>query len=159
MSEAADTVILFKAYKRNPMRSERLCSLGRYLQNKPKDALDTYSAQWLERSLDDSAIRRVSLPESYLCADACLILLSNVTSGLVVYPNIIKRRIDAELPFVSLPKYHPGSNSTGGSHTRRRQMATENIIMACVHKGLSRQDTHEYIRQQLSTPSPSHAVP
>ena len=112
------------AYKRNPMRSERLCSLGRYLQNKPKDALDTYAAQWLERSLDDSAIRRIALPESYLCADACLILLQNITTGLVVYPNVINRRIQAELPF----------------------MATENIIMACCANGLSRQATHEKIR-------------
>lgn len=84
------------------MRSERLCSLGRYLRNKPKEALDTYSAQWLERSLDDSAIRRISIPESYLCADACLILLLNVSNGLVVYEEVIKRRIEAELPFVSV---------------------------------------------------------
>ena len=83
------------------MRSERLCSLGRYLGNKSKDALDTYSAQWLERSLDDSAIRRISIPESYLCADACLILLLNVSNGLVVYEEVIKRRIQDELPFVS----------------------------------------------------------
>lgn len=83
------------------MRSERLCSLGRYLRNKSKDALDTYSAQWLERSLDDSAIRRISIPESYLCADACLILLINVSNGLVVYEQVIKRRILDELPFVS----------------------------------------------------------
>ncbi|KAL3474385.1 Cullin repeat-like-containing domain protein [Aspergillus californicus] len=100
------------AYKRNPMRSERLCSLGRHLQNLPKDALDTYSAQWFERSLDDSAIRRISIPELYLCADACLILLNNVTSGFVVYPEVIKRH----------------------------------VIMACVSKGLSRQDAHEEIR-------------
>lgn len=83
------------------MRSERLCSLGRYLRNKSKDALDTYAAQWLERSLDDSAIRRISIPESYLCADACLILLLNVSNGLVVYKEVIKRRIEDELPFVS----------------------------------------------------------
>ncbi|KAE8350096.1 Cullin repeat-like-containing domain protein [Aspergillus coremiiformis] len=100
------------AYKRNPMRSERLCSLGRHLQNLPKDALDTYSAQWFERSLDDSAIRRISIPELYLSADACLILLNNVTSGFVVYPEVIKRH----------------------------------VIMACVKKGLSRQDAHEEIR-------------
>ncbi|KAI9680632.1 MAG: adenylosuccinase ade13 [Caeruleum heppii] len=112
------------AYKRNPMRSERLCSLGRHLQNLPKDALDTYSAQWFERSLDDSAIRRISIPESYLCADACLILLDNISSGFVVYPEVIKRRIHEELPF----------------------MATENIIMDCVAHGLSRQDAHEEIR-------------
>lgn len=66
------------AYKRNPMRSERLCSLGRKLQNLPKDAIDTYAHQWFERSLDDSAIRRISIPETYLCADACLIILDNV---------------------------------------------------------------------------------
>ncbi|CAG8022803.1 unnamed protein product [Penicillium salamii] len=112
------------AYKRNPMRSERLCSLGRHLQNLPKDGLDTYSAQWFERSLDDSAIRRISIPELYLTADACLILLNNVSSGFVVYPEVIKRRVNDELPF----------------------MATENIIMACVAKGLSRQDAHEEIR-------------
>lgn len=106
------------------MRSERLCSLGRHLQNLPKDALDTYSAQWFERSLDDSAIRRISIPELYLSADACLILLNNVTSGFVVYPEVIRRHVNDELPF----------------------MATENIIMACVKKGLSRQDAHEEIR-------------
>lgn len=106
------------------MRSERLCSLGRYLQNKPKDVIDTYAAQWLERSLDDSAIRRVSIPEAYLCADACMILLQNISNGLVVYPQVIRRRVDAELPF----------------------MATENIIMALVEKGVSRQDAHEEIR-------------
>ncbi|OGM45464.1 exocyst complex protein EXO70 [Aspergillus bombycis] len=89
------------AYKRNPMRSERLCSLGRHLQNLPKDALDTYSAQWFERSLDDSAIRRISIPELYLSADACLILLNNVTSGFVVYPEVIKRRVNDELPFMA----------------------------------------------------------
>ena len=86
------------------MRSERLCSLGRYLQNKPKDALDTYAAQWLERSLDDSAIRRVSIPESFLCADACLMILSNVSDGFVVYKEVVKRRIQEELPFVSFEK-------------------------------------------------------
>lgn len=75
----------WQAYKRNPMRSERLCSLGRHLQNLPKDALDTYSAQWFERSLDDSAIRRISIPELYLSADACLILLS--ASGRVPEKN------------------------------------------------------------------------
>lgn len=90
-----------QAYKRNPMRAERLCSLGRYLRNKPKEALDTYSAQWFEMTLDDSAIRRITIPETFLCADACLILLLNITNGLVVYEEVIKRRIKAELPFVS----------------------------------------------------------
>ncbi|KAK6433852.1 adenylosuccinase ade13 [Oleoguttula sp. CCFEE 5521] len=112
------------AYKRNPMRSERLCSLGRKLRNFGGDAEQTYAAQWLERSLDDSAIRRISLPESFLCADACLQLLNNISSGMVVYPAVIQRRINAELPF----------------------MATENIIMALVEKGVSRQEAHEQIR-------------
>ncbi|KAK5136694.1 adenylosuccinase ade13 [Meristemomyces frigidus] len=112
------------AYKRNPMRSERMCSLGRTLANMSGAAEQTYKSQWLERSLDDSAIRRITLPESFLCADACLILLNNISSGLVVNPAVIKQRIDLELPF----------------------MATENVIMAMVERGYSRQDTHEEIR-------------
>lgn len=112
------------AYKRNPMRSERLCSLGRKLRNLSADASATYAAQWMERTLDDSAIRRMCLPQSFLCADASLILLNNIASGLVVYPAVINKRVQAELPF----------------------MATENIIMALVKKGVSRQDAHEEIR-------------
>jgi adenylosuccinate lyase len=112
------------AWKRNPMRSERLCSLGRKLQHFPQDALHTYSAQWLERSLDDSAIRRISLPEGYLCADACLILLNNVAAGLVVYPAVIAKELAEELPF----------------------FGTEKIINALVRKGGSRQEAHEEIR-------------
>ena len=107
------------------MRSERICSLGRHLANLNKDAADTYAAQWFERTLDDSAIRRLYLPDLYLTADSLLILLNNVSSGLVVYPAVIQKRIGAELPF----------------------MATENIIMSLVHKGKSRQDAHEKIRQ------------
>merc|ERR1711977_291327 len=112
------------AYKRNPMRSERLCSLGRNLSNISGAAEQTYKSQWLERSLDDSAIRRITLPESFLCADACMILLNNISSGLVINKAIIKQRIDLELPF----------------------MATENVIMRMVEKGASRQETHEQIR-------------
>ncbi|KAL1612492.1 adenylosuccinase ade13 [Paraconiothyrium brasiliense] len=112
------------AYKRNPMRSERLCSLGRKLRNLNADASATYAAQWMERTLDDSAIRRMALPQSFLSADASLILLNNIASGLVVYPAMIRKRVDAELPF----------------------MATENVIMALVKKGVSRQDAHEEIR-------------
>jgi len=112
------------AYKRNPMRSERLCSLGRHLQTLPQNALHTYSAQWFERSLDDSANRRITLPEAFLSADACLILLDNISNGLVVYPKVIASRVQQELPF----------------------MATENIIMALSKKGVSRQDAHEEIR-------------
>lgn len=112
------------AYKRNPMRSERFCGLGRKLANIPVDTSDTYAAQWFERSLDDSAIRRMNLPEMYLLADALMIVLDNVCSGLVVYPAVIGKRIGEELPF----------------------MATENFIMALVAKGVSRQDAHEHIR-------------
>ncbi|KAF8457679.1 L-Aspartase-like protein [Terfezia claveryi] len=112
------------AYKRNPMRSERISSLGRHLANLNKNAADTYAAQWFERTLDDSAIRRITIPEAYLTADIILTTLDNVVSGFVVYPAVISRRINQELPF----------------------MATENIIMRIVAKGGSRQDAHERIR-------------
>lgn len=112
------------AYKRNPMRSERLCSLGRHLANLSKDALDTYAAQWFERTLDDSAIRRIDIPSSFLTADICLRIMDNIFAGLVVYPAVINRRIQQELPF----------------------MATENFIMRIVALGGSRQDAHEHIR-------------
>lgn len=112
------------AYKRNPMRSERMTSLGRHLANITNDLNSTYSSQWMERTLDDSAVRRINIPEMYLTADALLILMNNIFSGLVVYPKRIETRIQEELPF----------------------MATENIIMALVKKGLSRQDAHEEIR-------------
>ncbi|KAG0136127.1 L-Aspartase-like protein [Tuber indicum] len=112
------------AYKRNPMRSERMCSLGRHLANLCKDALDTYSQQWFERTLDDSAIRRIDIPHAFLTTDVLLRILDNVVSGLVVYPAVIARRIREELPL----------------------MATENFIMRMVALGASRQDTHEAIR-------------
>jgi len=112
------------AYKRNPMRSERLCSLGRMIRNQSANAEQTYAAQWLERTLDDSAVRRISIPEAFLGADGCLILLNNVASGMVVNEAIIVQRLEQELPF----------------------MATENIIMAMVELGYSRQETHEHIR-------------
>lgn len=112
------------AYKRNPMRSERMCSLGRKLASLNSSTGATYAHQWFERSLDDSAIRRIDIPEMFLIADALLRLLDNVTSGLVVYPAVIRSRIQAELPF----------------------MATENIIMRLVAKGQSRQEAHEQIR-------------
>ncbi|KAJ9667021.1 adenylosuccinase ade13 [Coniosporium apollinis] len=112
------------AYKRNPMRSERLCSLGRHLTTLPLGAAGTYASQWFERTLDDSAIRRITLPELFLTADACLILLNNISSGFVVYPAVIAKRVKEELPF----------------------MATENIIMRIVSKGGSRQEAHEQIR-------------
>lgn len=112
------------AYKRNPMRCERVCSLARHLGGLLNDAIQTSSVQWFERTLDDSAIRRISLPSAFLTVDILLSTMLNITSGLVVYPKVIERRIMAELPF----------------------MATENIIMAMVEKGGSRQDCHEEIR-------------
>ncbi|KAL4658109.1 adenylosuccinate lyase isoform X4 [Arapaima gigas] len=111
-------------YKRNPMRAERCCSLSRHLVALLSDPLQTASVQWLERTLDDSANRRISLAESFLTADIVLSTLQNVTEGLVVYPKVIERHIRHELPF----------------------MATENIIMAMVKAGGNRQDCHEKIR-------------
>ncbi|KAJ1987055.1 adenylosuccinase ade13 [Dimargaris cristalligena] len=112
------------AYKRNPMRCERICSLARHIMALASDALNTNSVQWLERTLDDSANRRISLPEAFLTTDIVLSVLQNVSDGLVVYPKVIERRIQQELPF----------------------MATENIIMAMVKKGGDRQVCHEHIR-------------
>ncbi|KAJ1980557.1 adenylosuccinase ade13 [Dimargaris xerosporica] len=112
------------AYKRNPMRCERICSLARHLIALSSDAYHTTSVQWLERTLDDSANRRISLPEAFLTADIVLSVLQNVFDGIVVYPKVIERRIKQELPF----------------------MATENIIMAMVKKGGDRQVCHEHIR-------------
>ena len=109
---------------RNPMRCERVCSLARHLGGLFNDAVQTASVQWFERTLDDSAIRRISLPSAFLTVDILLSTMLNITSGLVVYPKVIERRINSELPF----------------------MATENIIMAMVEKGGSRQDCHEEIR-------------
>lgn len=106
------------------MRSERLCSLSRELMGYPASAMNTLATQWLERTLDDSAARRIYLPEAMLACDGCLILLLNITDGLAVYPAVIQRNLDAELPF----------------------MATENIIVALTEKGVSRQDAHEEIR-------------
>ncbi len=112
------------AYKRNPMRSERIYSLARELMAKPASFAATFSDQWMERTLDDSAIRRMNIPEMFLLADAILISLDNVTSGLVVYPRRVHARVQEELPF----------------------MITESIIMKLVAKGVSRQDAHEHIR-------------
>ena len=112
------------AYKRNPMRAERACSLGRHLIGLSQEVLNTHAVQWMERTLDDSAVRRIAIPEAFLAADAVLGILQNVCEGLVVHPEVIRRHIDEELPF----------------------MATENIIMAMVEAGESRQEVHEKIR-------------
>ncbi|XP_044156801.1 adenylosuccinate lyase [Bufo gargarizans] len=111
-------------YKRNPMRSERCCSLARHLMTLIMNPLQTASVQWFERTLDDSANRRICLAEAFLTADIILSTLQNVSEGLVVYPKVIERRIRQELPF----------------------MATENVIMAMVKSGGNRQDCHERIR-------------
>lgn len=112
------------AYKRNPMRSERMGSLCRYVISLPVNAAVTASTQWFERTLDDSANRRLVLPQGFLSVDAILNLYLNIVSGLVVYENVIKSRIAAELPF----------------------MATETILMEAVKRGGDRQDLHERIR-------------
>ncbi|KAG6853423.1 hypothetical protein C0991_004536 [Blastosporella zonata] len=112
------------AYKRNPMRCERVCSLSRHLMVLHQNALMTSAVQWFERTLDDSANRRITLPEAFLTADIVLSTLQNVSEGLVVYPMVIARRISQELPF----------------------MATENVIMAIVKAGGDRQEAHEHIR-------------
>ncbi|HLP41867.1 MAG TPA: lyase family protein, partial [Fibrobacteria bacterium] len=113
------------AYKRNPMRSERIGSLARYVEALANSTAFTASTQWFERTLDDSANKRLAVPQAFLAMDAMLILAENVASGLVVYPRIIERHVLAELPF----------------------MATENILMAGVKKGGNRQDLHEAIRK------------
>ncbi len=113
------------AYKRNPMRCERICSLSRYLMADAMNAPMTASTQWLERTLDDSANRRISLPEGFLCADAVLRLVQNVTTGLRVNEKVVDRAVREYLPF----------------------LATENIVMEAVKRGGNRQELHERIRQ------------
>ena len=113
------------AYKRNPMRSERICSLARYVIVDAVNPAITSSTQWFERTLDDSANKRISVAEAFLTVDAILNIYMNVASGLVVYPKVINKRIMSELPF----------------------MATENIMMDAVKNGGDRQELHERIRK------------
>lgn len=113
------------AYKRNPMRCERICSLSRYLMADAMNAPMTASVQWMERTLDDSANRRISLPEGFLCADAILRLMQNVTRGLHVNEKIVDRTVREYLPFI----------------------ATENLLMEAVKRGGDRQQLHEVIRR------------
>ncbi len=113
------------AYKRNPMRSERITSLARYIIADTMNPAMTAGTQWLERTLDDSANRRISIPEAFLAADGILTLYINVIKGLTVYPKVIEKHLMEELPF----------------------MATENILMYCVKKGGDRQTLHEAIRR------------
>lgn len=113
------------AYKRNPMRSERICSLARYLMCDAVNAPMTASTQWLERTLDDSANRRISMPEGFLCADAIVRLAQNVTNGLHVNEKIVEKTVREYLPFIT----------------------TENLMMEGVKRGGNRQELHEIIRK------------
>jgi adenylosuccinate lyase len=112
------------AYKRNPMRSERIASLSRYVMIDALNPAITSATQWFERTLDDSANKRLSIPEGFLAIDGILDLCLNVVDGLVVYPKVIEKRLKSELPF----------------------MATENIMMDAVKAGGDRQELHEKIR-------------
>jgi adenylosuccinate lyase len=112
-------------YKRNPMRSERICALSRHAISLVIDPAFTAATQWFERTLDDSANKRIAVPEAYLTVDAVLLILHNVASGLVVYPEMIRRHLMDELPF----------------------MATENLMMRSVKRGGDRQDLHERVRK------------
>jgi adenylosuccinate lyase len=117
------------AYKRNPMRAERMCSLARFVSSFPAAASQTAATQWLERTLDDSAVRRLIIPQAFLGVDAILNLYLSIVPGLVVHPAVIASHVAAELPF----------------------MATENLLMAAVQAGGDRQDLHERIRVHALT--------
>ena len=112
------------AYKKNPMRCERINSLARYVIAVTDTSAQTAATQWLERTLDDSAVRRIAIPESFLAIDGILILMENVASGIVVWPRVIERKLREQLPF----------------------LATEEILMAGVRAGGDRQDLHEGVR-------------
>ncbi|MEY4672322.1 MAG: adenylosuccinate lyase [Planctomycetota bacterium] len=122
------------AYKKNPMRCERVCSLARYVIEATGTSAHTAATQWLERTLDDSAIRRIALPESFLAIDGILMLVENVARGLVVYPRVIERKLREQLPF----------------------LATEEILMAGVRAGGDRQELHERIR--VHSRAAAHAI-
>src|SRR5699024_8872942 len=112
------------AYKRNPMRAERMAALSRFVIANAQNAAQTAAEQWFERTLDDSANKRIAVAEGFLAVDALLILYENIVSGLVVYPKVIEKHLRAELPF----------------------MATENLLMDAVKRGGDRQALHERIR-------------
>lgn len=113
------------AYKRNPMRCERICALSRFVMSLVDNTAQTHANQWFERTLDDSANRRLTIAQIFLTTDGILNVVNNVVDGLVVWPKVIHRRVMEEMPF----------------------MATENILMACVKAGGDRQELHEVIRQ------------
>ena len=122
------------AYKKNPMRCERVCSLARYVIETANTSAHTAATQWLERTLDDSAVRRIAIPESFLAIDGILMLVENVAKGLVVYPTVIQKKLREQLPF----------------------LATEEILMAGVAAGGDRQDLHERVR--VHSRASAHAV-
>ena len=112
-------------YKRNPMRSERICALSRYVIQDAVNPAMTAATQWFERTLDDSANKRIAVAEAFLAVDAILEIYINVTAGLVVYERVVRRRVMEKLPF----------------------MATENIMMEAVKRGGNRQQLHEALRE------------
>ncbi|WP_425398278.1 adenylosuccinate lyase [Aeoliella sp.] len=112
-------------YKRNPMRSERICGIARFAMSLESSGADTHATQWMERTLDDSANRRLTLPQAFMAVDAILSIYHNVASGLVVYPNVVAKHLNEELPY----------------------MATENFMMQAATAGGDRQELHEKIRQ------------
>ncbi len=122
--EAAQVGSSAMPYKRNPMRAERVCSLSRHVIALSLDTAMTASTQWLERTLDDSANKRIAIPEAFLATDAVLILLENIFSGLVVHTDVCRRRLEAELPF----------------------LAAEDVLMEAVRRGGDRQELHEKLR-------------
>jgi adenylosuccinate lyase len=133
-SEAKQIGSSAMAYKKNPMRCERVNSLSRYVIEASNTSAHTAASQWLERTLDDSAVRRIAIPESFLAIDGILMLIENVTKGLVVYPKVIERKLSEQLPF----------------------LATEEILMAGVAAGGDRQDLHERVR--VHSRAAAHAV-
>lgn len=122
------------AYKKNPMRCERVCALARYVIEATGTSAHTAATQWLERTLDDSAVRRIAIPESFLAVDGILVLVENVARGLVVHPKVIRKKLTEQLPF----------------------LATEEILMAGVQNGGDRQDLHERVR--VHSRAAAHAI-
>jgi adenylosuccinate lyase len=135
--EAAQVGSSAMPYKRNPMRAERICSLARHVIALSFDTAMTAATQWLERTLDDSANRRIAIPDAFLATDAVLVLLENVFSGLVVHADVARRRLEAEIPY----------------------LATENILMESVRRGGDRQELHEKLRVLARAAAESPAGP
>ena len=134
-SEASQIGSSAMPHKRNPMRAERICALARHVIALSLDTAMTASTQWLERSLDDSANKRIAVPEAFLAADAVLLLLENVAGGLIVHPEVCHRRLEAELPF----------------------LATEEVLMEAVRRGGDRQLLHERLRLHARASSEKRA--